>query len=284
MIGLGLIGGSLGLALKKSGCAKSVIGWDLKKENLETAYKLNLIDQKAVSINDTINSDLVIVATPVNLISEIVSSVLSQVPLSTSVMDVGSTKANLALEINKHDRRGQFVSVHPMAGTENSGPAAALADLFLDKTVVICDANLSGENHLKKIESALGSLKMRILKMTSEEHDLRVAFVSHLSHVSSFILANTVLDLEKNVATIFDLASGGFESTVRLAKSSPEMWAPIFEQNRENVGQALEAYILRLQEFKGLLENKNWPEVVDRLKKANGIRRVLDSIQARVHT
>lgn len=279
IIGLGLIGGSLALDLKSRQFAQNILGVDTSQENAATALKLNLISevlpvQKAVAV-----SDLIILAIPVDATARVLPEVLGLIQKNATVSDMGSTKKLICDAVKNHPNRSQFVAAHPMAGTENSGPLAAISGLFDSKTAVICDAQQSSEIHLKCIENMFAVLKMRVLQMSSEEHDLHAAYVSHLSHISSFVLANTVLDKEKDSKTVFDLAGGGFESTVRLAKSSPEMWAPIFDQNRSNIISAVELYSEHLNRFLAALRANNSALTLKFMKDSNQIRHVLEAIK-----
>jgi len=282
IIGLGLIGGSIALDLRESGFATNLIGVDQNHEHCQQALKLGLVDHISVWPQAVKESDLVILAIPVNAIVHLLPELMSHIGDRTTVTDMGSTKAQITAclipSTRAHSRRGQFVASHPMAGTEHSGPTAALRGLFVGRTAVICDQHDSHPRDLKRIEELYQVLKMRLVYMSSQEHDLHAAYVSHLSHISSFVLANTVLGLEKNVGTIFDLAGGGFESTVRLAKSSPEMWAPIFEQNREHVVEALSAYIDELEAFRESLVSKDFAQTKSFMQEANHIRRVLEKM------
>jgi prephenate dehydrogenase len=281
IVGLGLIGGSLALDLRERGWASEVIGVDTRTDHATKAIELSLVNRIETLEQAVPQSDLVILAVPVNVICELLPRVLSLLPEHGTVTDMGSTKELICRTVADHRKRPQYVPSHPMAGTENSGPTAALRGLFDGKAAVICDAALSGKEHLARIAKMFDILKMRQIHMTSREHDLHTAYVSHLSHISSFVLANTVLAQEKNVNTIFDLAGGGFESTVRLAKSSPDMWAPIFEQNGDNVVAALESYIEHLQTFRDAMLGKNASETRKLMEDANGIRRVLAKMGAR---
>ncbi|MBC7397188.1 MAG: prephenate dehydrogenase [Bdellovibrionales bacterium] len=281
VIGLGLIGGSLALELKASGNYSEVIGVDESAENCKDALALGLID-RIVSFDEACaGADLMVIATPVSSIKTLLSKILDRLPVNSVVTDVGSTKSSIVEEVRLHSKRKQYVASHPMAGTEFSGPKAAHLGLFAGKAAVICDRESSLESAVQKVESAYLALKMRLIFMESRAHDLHAAYVSHLSHISSFILANTVLDKEKDVDAIFNLASGGFESTVRLAKSSPETWNPIFEQNREFVSEALGAYIERLKLFHESLLKEDFTTTQNYMKQANQIGRVLAEIGKR---
>lgn len=281
VVGLGLIGGSLSLDLRELGFASVLIGVDASAQNAQEALELGLVDRIEALETAIPNADLVILAVPVVAITRILPVVLSLVPAHAAVTDMGSTKQTICQMVQAHPSRARFVATHPMAGTENSGPRAALRGLFSGKTAVICDADQSAAEALKRVEEMYRLLKMRVIRMSAAEHDLHAAYVSHLSHISSFVLANTVLAKEQNVTTIFDLAGGGFESTVRLAKSSPDMWAPIFEQNRQNVIDALDSYIGHLQAFRKTLVERADGETRKLMEDANRIRRVLEDLGER---
>jgi prephenate dehydrogenase len=281
VVGLGLIGGSIALDLKRSGFAKEIIGVDASLDHTKQALELKIADRVEplpVAVRD---SDLIILAVPVGVMVNMLPSILDIAPDRTTITDMGSTKLQVSQSVENHPKRNKFVASHPMAGTENSGPKAAIEGLFMSKTAVICDPEKSDPAHLKTVRDMYHALGMRLVEMASSEHDLKVAFVSHLSHISSFALANVVLDKEKNVNTIFDLAGGGFESTVRLAKSSPEMWLPIFDQNRDHVLDALDGYIEHLYRFREGIAALGGPDSAEKqeclalMRNANQIRRVL---------
>lgn len=279
IIGLGLIGGSLALDLRRLGLAAGLVGIEKNTEHCSRALDLGLVDRIGKIDASLGRADLVILAVPVNVIVSLLGRVLDLVPTTATVTDMGSTKKNICHAIKNHPKRSQYVASHPMAGTENSGPMAALESLFSGKTAIICDADLSGPEHLEKVEKLYTSLGARLIYMPSVDHDLHVSYASHLSHLSSFALANTVLDKEKDVSRILDLAGGGFESTVRLAKSSPAMWRPILEHNREHVLAALESYIRHLTEFHSSLLDSDFDKIQQLMANANQIRRVLQSIE-----
>ncbi|MBF0546952.1 MAG: prephenate dehydrogenase [Candidatus Riflebacteria bacterium] len=277
IIGLGLIGGSIGLDLRARGFARRILGSDVSREHADKALELSLVDEVLPLEAAVPSADLIILGLPVDAILETLPRVLELASGNATVTDVGSTKDLICKSVEGHFRRRQFVPAHPMAGTEHSGPSAALQGLFDQRVAVICNRDASDLQHLQRVEKMYSVLGMRLVYMTSMAHDLHVAFVSHLSHISSFVLANTVLDQEKNTATIFDLASGGFESTVRLAKSSPDMWAPIFRQNLSNVTAALDSYIEHLQDFReSLVEGRRTRGLMEQ---ANEIGRILTRIQ-----
>lgn len=278
IVGLGLIGGSLALDLRKSGFAHQILGVELNPAHQEQAKNRGLVDEITDITKALQQADLLVLTVPVDIILKMLPGLLDQVGPQTTITDMGSTKAAICASVKNHPKREQYVATHPMAGTEHSGPLAAVRDLFANRTAVICDAECSTAVHLRKIDEMYDALKMRKTYMNASAHDLHAAYVSHLSHISSFVLANTVLDKERDVKAIFDLAGGGFESTVRLAKSSPEMWLPIFQQNSEHIIAALQAYIDHLQVFHQSLVEKRPVDTRNQMKQANEIRRVLQNI------
>ncbi len=278
VVGLGLIGGSMALELKAKGFASEVVGVDSSSEHAKQAQTLGLVDSISAFEVACSEADFVILATPVNQVNLLLTRALDCLKPGAVVTDVGSTKAVIVDAIIHHPKRKQFVASHPMAGTEFSGPKAAHLGLFKGKAAVICDQDASDPDAITLVQKAYRTLEMRLIFMESKAHDLHAAYVSHLSHITSFVLANTVLDKEKDIDAIFNLASGGFESTVRLAKSSPEMWNPIFEQNQTPVIEALGAYIDRLKLFHECLQNKDFDQTKQYMSQANQISRVLTEI------
>ena len=275
IIGLGLIGGSVGLDLRgRPGIAR--VGVDFHPEHANTAVSLGLVDRVEDEGTALPEADVVVLAIPVNAIKALLPGILDAVRPEATVIDLGSTKSIIGRAVVAHARRSQYVAAHPVAGTENSGPHAAVRGLFQDKVNIICDPERSGPRHLQVAENIFSMLGLKTIFMGSDEHDKHVAYVSHLSHVSSFLLGQTVLDMEKDEKQIFNLAGSGFASTVRLAKSSPDMWTPIVEQNAEYLGQALAEYIMHLQRFQYHLMKRNTREIHAMLREANQIRRVLD--------
>ncbi|MBC7476418.1 MAG: prephenate dehydrogenase [Candidatus Sericytochromatia bacterium] len=278
IIGVGLIGGSIALALKDNNFSTKIIGVDQSAENISKALELGIIDQ-SLELKEAIKiSDLIIISIPVNVTTNVLHQVMDNISYNTVVTDVGSTKREICHSIIEHPKRKNFVASHPIAGTEHSGPQAALRDLFINKFGIICDQEKSSDFALKTVENMYRALQMKLVYMDSASHDLHIAYVSHLSHISSFALGVTVLEKEKDESTIFNLAGSGFESTVRLAKSSPEMWSPIFEQNSENISEALSQYIKQLENFKSYIDNKEFSKCFQVMTEANEIRRVLDGI------
>ena len=273
IIGLGLIGGSFALELKKR-LQYTVVGIDKNPQHLQEALALGIISE-AIDYPQIADADLVLVAVPVDRIAQVVHEVLDHVGENTLVMDVGSVKESICKEVAQHPRRSQFVAAHPMAGTEYSGPEAALYDLFDGKVMALCEVEKSNWKLLDRALDISTALNMRVKMMSPTDHDLHTAYVSHLSHVSSFMLGKTVLEIEKDEVQIFDLASTGFASTVRLAKSHPQMWTPIFLENKTNVLKALTEYIKNLENFKHLLETDQADAITQNIKEANYIRKIL---------
>lgn len=274
IIGIGLIGGSIAISLKESGFAKKIIGVDANPENIDKAYRRRLIDEDYPLEEAIPKSNLIILAVPVDGILALLPKILDKVDMQT-VMDVGSTKATIIEAIAGHPNRGHFVATHPMAGTEFSGPEAAIPNLFDGKYTVICDAENSLPQAVELVRKMYHSMHMTITELDSKAHDIHTAYVSHISHISSFALALTVLAKEKDEDRIFELASSGFGSTVRLAKSSPDMWIPIFRQNRDNVLDVLDEHINTLANFRTLLIKKNFTEFHQLIEDSNQIKKIL---------
>ena len=275
IVGVGLIGGSLAIALKEKGIAQKVIGVEANYEHQQKALQLGLVDE-IQDLDDAIkNSDLIVLATPVNAVAKLLPYVLDKIDRQI-VMDVGSTKDGIMEVVKGHPKRGRFVATHPMWGTEHSGPEAAEKGAFAEKATVICDKDETDEDAVEIVENIYQQLGMHLVYMNGEEHDVHVAYVSHISHITSFALANTVLEKEREEDAIFELASAGFESTVRLAKSNPHTWASIFMQNRENVLDVLNEHISQLRKFKACLEKENYEYLEELMVNANKIKKVLN--------
>jgi prephenate dehydrogenase len=277
VIGVGLIGGSLCLDLKKIFPEIKIHGIDISEDSLDLAIKLNLIDHK--SCFEALHiADLILIATPVDIANNIIIEVLDTINEKTLVIDFGSTKNNICDKVTDHKNRKNYLASHPIAGTEFSGPESAFSGLFNDKTIILCDTEKTDQKLLKTAEDIFNSINMNIRYMDSLSHDKHIAYVSHLSHISSFMLGKTVMDKEKNENNIFDMAGSGFESTVRLAKSSPEMWAPIFKLNKDNIIESLDEYILNLKKFKILIQNDDSVQLKSEMKKTNYIINILKGI------
>lgn len=275
VVGLGLIGGSLALNLKSKGLYDTVIGVDNSADNAAKALSLGLVEA-AVPLDEAVRqADFIAVATPVDTIPVIVTKILNKVSAGQVVMDAGSIKQELCEIIGMHPNRGRFVATHPMWGTEYSGPEAARSDAFAGRTVVICDKESSDADALATVEKIYTALGMPIRYMSAEEQDLHSAYISHISHITSFALALTVLEKEREEEHIFDLAGGGFESTVRLAKSLPQTWAPIFLGNKYNVLDVLREHIHQLQILRRMLEKDDRDGLIKAMQKANTIKRIL---------
>jgi prephenate dehydrogenase len=275
VIGVGLIGGSMALKLKEKHFATKVFGVDFNEQHLVDAKKLKIIDEISSLENAVENSDLIIIAIPVDATKKILPRLLNLISDKQTILDVGSTKLGIVKSIENHPKRKRFVATHPMWGTENSGPESATADAFTGRAAVICDEKDSDKEALDLVEKLYKNLEMSLLYMNSEDHDIHTAYISHISHITSYALANTVLEKEREEDTIFQLASSGFSSTVRLAKSHPEMWVPIFKQNKENVLDVLNEHITQLRKFKSALEKENYELLEELIRNANKIRGIL---------
>jgi prephenate dehydrogenase len=274
IIGTGLIGGSMALTLKEKGFATKVMGVDASEQHLTQALALGIIDEAHILQDAVALSDLIIIATPINAAENLLPQILD-ITNKQVVMDVGSTKDNICKIVGAHPKRGRFVATHPMWGTEYSGPEAAVKNAFTDKATVICSKEASDPDAAALVEQVYQTLGMHLLYMDAADHDVHVAYISHISHITSFALANTVLEKEREEDAIFELASGGFESTVRLAKSNPSMWVPILMQNKENVLDVLNEHISQLRKFKASLEKEDPDYLLELIEKANGIKRIL---------
>lgn len=277
IIGIGLIGGSIAKALRSSGWASELIGIEANPAHAVKALSLRLVDE-VLTLEEAIERvDVFVCATPVDILVQIIPNVLDRLKPGQIVIEVGSTKTPVYEALKNHPKRKQFVSTHPMAGTEFSGPEAAIEGLFQGKRGVICDKELSAPEAVVTIESLYrDGMGMNLIYMDSIDHDVHTAYISHISHICSFALANTVLEKEKNEERIFELASTGFESTVRLAKSSPETWSQIFHQNQDNLMDVLDEYINTLLKYKGLMLSGSYDKLKEELAKANDIGRILN--------
>ncbi len=275
IIGIGLIGGSLAIALKENGFAQRIIGVDASQDNLDKAIRRRLIDEDMGLAEGISAADIVVLATPADAMLHLLPQILDKVGPQQVVIDVGSTKERLLAAVKRHPNRGRYVATHPMAGTEHSGPEAAIPGLFEHKCTVLVDTEDSSPDAVKIAERLYRSIPMRVVQLDCLSHDVHTAYVSHISHLSSFALALTVLAKEKDESRIFELASGGFDSTVRLAKSSPDMWVPIFRQNRDNVLDVLDEHINQLARFRSLLIKNDFETFYRLIQDANEIRRIL---------
>lgn len=274
IVGVGLIGGSMALQLHEKKLSSRLIGVEADAEHAAKALELELVDE-ILPLDDAIeNADVIILAIPVDTMVNILPGILDRVDKQL-VLDLGSTKSQLVDVIREHPKRGRFCATHPMWGTEYSGPAAAVKGAYENKAVIICNSEQSDPDVLEWVKHMFTKIGMRQLEMDASAHDLHAAYVSHISHITSFALANTVLQKEKEENAIFELASAGFESTVRLAKSNPAMWVPIFLQNKENVLDVLNEHIEQLKKFRDSIQENNAEQLQHLITEANTIRRII---------
>jgi prephenate dehydrogenase len=279
IIGTGLIGGSFALDIQQEYAEAIIYGIDTNSSHIKEAIELGVIHHEAI-FNDLEKADIVFVTIPVDKALSLLPQVLDAVHDNALVIDVGSTKESICEVVKNHPKRRNFLASHPIAGTEFSGPKAALKGLFKEKTNIICEVEKTAFKLQEKALEIFLKIGMRIRYMDAVSHDKHIAYVSHLSHISSFMLGKTVIEKERNERDIFDMAGSGFESTVRLAKSSPAMWTPIFEQNKVNVIETLEEYIGNLQKFKTLMQEDQFDKVFDEMQNTNHIKNILNGIKS----
>ncbi len=278
IIGLGLIGSSLALKIGEAYNDITIYGEDISESNLKYTIENKIIGNK-LEEKDYSKLDILFVAIPVDQVLKVLSPILDKVGENTLVVDLGSTKKPICDLVNSNQNRSKFLAAHPIAGTEFSGPMSADSSLFDNKTIILCETEKT-ENRLLNIAKDLFlSIGMSIKEMTADEHDKHIAYVSHLSHITSFMLGKTVMDKEKDEETIYDMAGSGFESTVRLGKSSPSMWTPIFNQNKKNIIDALDEYLKNIKNFKHLIETDNLSEMFNEMEQINGIKNILKGIK-----
>ena len=277
IIGLGLIGGSISLKLKEVNNEITVYGFDKNNQSLDFSLSKQIIDHK-LDLESLLDFDYLFLAIPVESIKSQLASILDKISERTLVIDLGSTKYQICNSVSKHYKRGNFLAAHPIAGTEFSGPIAAKKDLFDNKVMILCETEKTNSSLLSLAIEMFKSLGMNIKTMDAIEHDKHIAYVSHLSHISSFMLGKTVMDKEDDDQTIYDMAGSGFESTVRLAKSSPEMWSSIFIENKKNIIESLDEYMLNINNFKKLIESSDQENLNTEMKKINGIKEILKGI------
>jgi len=280
VIGVGLIGGSIALDAKDLNPDAKIFGIDTNEKHLQEAIALGVIDDAAI-FDDLSKADIVIVSVPVDIAIVVLPKVLDLISDSAIVFDVGSTKIPVCEAVENHPKRRNFMATHPIAGTEFSGPSAAIRGLFKGKTNIICEVEKTAFKLQERALWLFSAIGMRIRYMDPKSHDKHIAYVSHLSHISSFMLGKTVINKEKDEQDIFDMAGSGFESTVRLAKSSPAMWTPIFKQNKKQVVKTLEEYIANLSNFKELLVNDDYEAIFDEMQSVNKIREILNGMNAK---
>ncbi len=274
IVGIGLIGGSFALKCKRKGLSHRVYGVDNNPAHADQAIGLSLVDEMTDLETAIANADVVVISIPVNALADLLPAILDLVDEQV-VIDMGSTKGHIGAVVESHPKRGRFVAAHPMWGTEYSGPTAAVENAFENKAVILCDLEKTDPDAVAIAEEIFMAMQMRIIQMNANDHDLHAAYVSHIAHITSFALANTVLEKEKEDNAIFEMASAGFESTVRLAKSNPDMWTPILMHNRENVLDVLNEHISQLKKFKSCLEKENWEYLNELMSSANQIKRII---------
>ncbi len=274
IVGVGLIGGSLAIQLHEKKLSSRLIGVDANPEHALQAMELELVDEILPLEEAIAQSEVIVLAIPVDRLVDLLPVLMDKIDRQI-VVDLGSTKSQLITVIKNHPKRGRYVATHPMWGTEYSGPQAAVRGAYENKAVIICNAEESDADALEWVKGMYTKIGMRLLEMEANAHDLHAAYVSHISHITSFALANTVLEKEKEDNAIFELASAGFESTVRLAKSNPAMWVPIFMQNRENVLDVLKEHIAQLSRFKESIEKEDSEYLLRLIEEANKIRRII---------
>ena len=275
-VGTGLIGGSFSLAMQKHGLLSEAGGFSRKESNLDRSVELGLISKKFTNLEQGIKwADWVILSIPVDVIDQMLPGILDMIREEQVIVDFGSTKGKICETVKPHEARARFIAAHPIAGTEYSGPEAAFASLFEEKLMIICEDGQSNPAALMQFEKVCKTIGMKLEYMDAEAHDRHLAYISHLSHITSYSLSNAVLDKEKDGQVILELAGSGFASTVRLAKSSPEMWAPIFMENKKMVLEALDAFLSNTAEFKRLLEADDLDGMFQFLEKGRAIKRVI---------
>jgi prephenate dehydrogenase len=277
IIGVGLIGGSLALSARQHIPDVEIYGSNRSQANLQKSLDLGLIDFRLEEAMIK-QMDVILLSIPVDIALERLVDLMDEVNDNALIMDFGSTKAAICQQVALHSKRGQFLATHPIAGTEYSGPAAALPDLFEDKIQILCEAQKTRPDLLEWAQDWFKKMGMNLREMDAVEHDQHVTYVSHLSHISSYMLGKTVMEKEKDQSAIFDMAGSGFSSTVRLAKSSPYMWVPIFKQNKENISETLSQYINNLNQFKQLLDASRFDELHEQILEINNIRQILEGI------
>ena len=277
IIGVGLFGGSLALSAREHIPDVQIYGSNRSETNLQKSLDLGLIDYR---LDDSMikQMDIILLAIPVDGAMDRLVDLLDEVNDNALIMDFGSTKTAICQQVALHSKRGQFLATHPIAGTEYSGPDSALSDLFKDKIQILCEIHKTRPDLLEWAQDWFKKIGMKLREMDPIEHDQHITYVSHLSHITSYMLGKTVMEKEKDQSAIFDMAGSGFSSTVRLAKSSPNMWVPIFKQNKENISKTLSQYINNLNQFKQLLDADKFDELHEQILEINKIRLILDGI------
>ena len=283
IIGVGLIGGSLALSAREHIPDVEIFGSNRSEVNLQKSLDLGLINFR---LEDALikQMDVILLTIPVDVAMDRLVDLLDEVNDNALIIDFGSTKTAICQQVALHSKRGQFLATHPIAGTEYSGPEAALPDLFQDKIQILCETQKTRPDLLEWAQDWFKKIGMNLREMDPVEHDQHITYVSHLSHISSYMLGKTVMEKEKDQSAIFDMAGSGFSSTVRLAKSSPNMWIPIFKQNKENISETLLQYINNLNQFKQLLDADKFDELHKQILEINQIRQILKGITNTITT
>ena len=275
IFGIGLLGGSLAKDLRASKFASEIIGVENSETHAEKALELGLVNRVETKENAIAEADLIILTVPVNALIDELKFVLERISPHQIVTDAGSTKGVIIDAVKNSPNRNRYVASHPIAGTEFSGPTAAISGLFKDKICIFCDVENSDADAVETVEKMYRTTGMDIKQMESHQHDMHAAYISHISHISSFVLAATVLEKEQDEEAIFEMAGGGFESTVRLAKSSPQTWSPIFEQNKSYLLEAIDTYIEKMYHVRNLINKKKFAELEEFMSEANEIKKIL---------
>ncbi len=275
IFGIGLIGGSLAKDLRNTNFASEIFGVESNEIHAEKALELGLVDKIVTRETAISNAELIVLTVPIHALIGELNFVLSTISQNQVVTDMGSTKGVIIDAVKNSPNRNRYVATHPMAGTEFSGPTAAISGLFADKICIFCDVENSDSDAVETVEKMYRAIGMDIKQMESHQHDIHAAYISHISHISSFVLAATVLEKEKDEEAIFEMAGGGFESTVRLAKSSPQTWSPIFEQNKAYLLEAIDTYIEKMYHVRNLINKKKFAELEQFMSEANEIRKIL---------
>lgn len=271
IIGLGLMGGSLGIALKETKMFKTILGYDNNSLHMQQALSLGLIDE-CVKFEEIVQCDVIFLAIPLDCVIDTLKS-LPQIAKHTTIIDLSSAKANITRAIPDNIKKN-YIGAHPMSGTEQNGPKAAIKDLFKNKIVILTDIEESGEFQVAFCKEIFIAIGMQIVKMPSNEHDKHIALISHLPHIISYALANTVLTQEKK-EIILTLIGGGFKDMSRISKSSPIMWRDIIKHNRENVLESLELFLHQIHQAKNMIENKDYTNLQEWMKKANELQKFM---------
>lgn len=275
IVGIGLIGGSMALRLREMKLSSKILGVENNENHAEQALALKLVDEITDYESALLKADLILLAVPVDETLRLLPDILDKISDRQIVLDIGSTKKALMQQVKNHPKRARYVATHPMWGTEYSGPTAAQKNAFRGKAVIMCDREDTAPDALEWVENMYEKIGMRLVYMDAAAHDLHTAYVSHISHITSFALANTVLEKEKVEDAIFEIASGGFESTVRLAKSNPKMWVPILLQNRDNIIDVLDEHLDQLAKFRDGLKLSNAEKLYDLITQANKIQKII---------